>query len=101
MSNSNNIQGDKPQIKPANRLNTVSEYYFSAKLREIAEMNAAGKKVLNLASEIRIYLHLPKQSKHYVMKLKNRMCMAIRVMLVFRNYGRVLPIGIGNGIRWI
>ena len=48
MSNSNNIQGDKPQIKPANRLNTVSEYYFSAKLREIAEMNAAGKNVLNL-----------------------------------------------------
>lgn len=35
-------------IKPANRLNAVSEYYFSAKLREIAEMNAAGKNVLNL-----------------------------------------------------
>lgn len=48
MSNSNNIQGEKPQIKPANRLNTVSEYYFSAKLREIAEMNANGKNVLNL-----------------------------------------------------
>lgn len=36
------------QIKPANRLNNVSEYYFSAKLREIAEMNANGKNVLNL-----------------------------------------------------
>ncbi|HHT23843.1 MAG TPA: aminotransferase class I/II-fold pyridoxal phosphate-dependent enzyme [Bacteroidales bacterium] len=35
-------------IKPANRLNNVSEYYFSAKLREIAEMNANGKNVLNL-----------------------------------------------------
>ncbi len=35
-------------IKPANRLNTVSEYYFSQKLREVAEMNAAGKKVINL-----------------------------------------------------
>lgn len=35
-------------ILPANRLNSVSEYYFSAKLREIAEMNAAGKNVLNL-----------------------------------------------------
>jgi LL-diaminopimelate aminotransferase len=35
-------------IQPANRLNSVSEYYFSAKLREIAEMNAAGKKVINL-----------------------------------------------------
>lgn len=35
-------------IQPANRLNTVSEYYFSQKLREIAEMNAQGKNVLNL-----------------------------------------------------
>lgn len=35
-------------IQPANRLNTVSEYYFSMKLREVAEMNAAGKKVINL-----------------------------------------------------
>ncbi|VBB46725.1 Aminotransferase, class I/II [uncultured Paludibacter sp.] len=35
-------------IKPANRLNNVSEYYFSKKLREVAEMNAQGKNVLNL-----------------------------------------------------
>ncbi len=38
----------KLNIKPANRLNTVSEYYFSMKLREVAEMNAQGKNVLNL-----------------------------------------------------
>ncbi|GAB6013237.1 pyridoxal phosphate-dependent aminotransferase [Viscerimonas tarda] len=36
------------QIKPADRLNTVSEYYFSTKLKEIAEMNAAGKNVISL-----------------------------------------------------
>lgn len=35
-------------IQPAKRLNTVSEYYFSMKLREVAEMNAAGKNVINL-----------------------------------------------------
>lgn len=35
-------------IKPADRLSSVSEYYFSAKLREVAEMNAAGKNVINL-----------------------------------------------------
>lgn len=35
-------------IKPANRLNSVSEYYFSRKLREVAAMNAAGKQVINL-----------------------------------------------------
>ncbi len=36
------------KIKPANRLNSVSEYYFSQKLREVAEMNAKGKNVINL-----------------------------------------------------
>ncbi|MDR1808780.1 MAG: aminotransferase class I/II-fold pyridoxal phosphate-dependent enzyme [Prevotella sp.] len=35
-------------IKPAERLNTVSEYYFSTKLKEIADMNAAGKNVISL-----------------------------------------------------
>jgi len=35
-------------IIPADRLNTVSEYYFSKKLREVAEMNAAGKNVISL-----------------------------------------------------
>lgn len=37
----------KPII-PAERLNTVSEYYFSIKLKEVAEMNAAGKNVISL-----------------------------------------------------
>lgn len=36
------------EIVPAQRLNTVSEYYFSAKLREVAAMNAAGRQVINL-----------------------------------------------------
>ncbi|MDP4238991.1 MAG: aminotransferase class I/II-fold pyridoxal phosphate-dependent enzyme [Bacteroidota bacterium] len=35
-------------IQPANRLQSISEYYFSAKLREVGEMNAAGKNVINL-----------------------------------------------------
>ena len=35
-------------IVPADRLNTISEYYFSKKLREVAEMNAMGKKVISL-----------------------------------------------------
>lgn len=37
----------KPII-PADRLNTINEYYFSIKLKEIAEMNAQGKKVISL-----------------------------------------------------
>lgn len=35
-------------IQPANRLNNVSEYYFSRKLKEVAERNAAGKNVISL-----------------------------------------------------
>ena len=35
-------------IRPADRICCVEEYYFSKKLKEIAEMNAAGKDVINL-----------------------------------------------------
>lgn len=35
-------------VIPAKRINSVSEYYFSRKLKEVAEMNAAGKNVINL-----------------------------------------------------
>ena len=35
-------------IRPADRLASVSEYYFSRKLKEVAAMNAAGKGVISL-----------------------------------------------------
>ena len=35
-------------ITPAKRVGSVQEYYFSKKLKEVAEMNAAGKNVINL-----------------------------------------------------
>lgn len=35
-------------FRPASRLGNVEEYYFSKKLREIAEMRSAGKDVINL-----------------------------------------------------
>lgn len=37
-----------PVINPASRFGEVEEYYFSKKLREIAQMQKEGKKVLNL-----------------------------------------------------
>lgn len=42
-SNSNNIQ-----IVPAERVNTIKEYYFSKKLREIAQLNAKGADIISL-----------------------------------------------------
>ncbi len=35
-------------IQPATRLQSVSEYYFSRKLKEVAQMNAEGKDVISL-----------------------------------------------------
>lgn len=36
------------QIIPAQRLDSISEYYFSKKLQELAQMNAEGKNVISL-----------------------------------------------------
>ncbi len=37
------------QVKPADRLSLVSEYYFSRKLKEVAQLNAEGKDIISLA----------------------------------------------------
>ena len=39
----------KIMIQPADRLSLVQEYYFSKKLKEVAQMNAEGKDVISLA----------------------------------------------------
>lgn len=36
-------------IQPAHRLNSVQEYYFSRKLKEVAALNAQGKDIISLA----------------------------------------------------
>ena len=36
-------------IQPAERINLVSEYYFSRKLKEVAQLNAEGKDIISLA----------------------------------------------------
>ena len=36
-------------IQPADRLSSVSEYYFSRKLKEVARLNAEGKDIISLA----------------------------------------------------
>ncbi len=48
-SNSNSPLGVRGyKIVPAERLNSISEYYFSTKLKEITEMNAKGMNVISL-----------------------------------------------------
>lgn len=41
-------ENQNSKIKAAERLNGVSEYYFSRKLKEVAQMNAEGKDVISL-----------------------------------------------------
>jgi len=54
MSNNTNIQvppfGEvRRGPRPAERLSLVQEYYFSRKLKEVAQMNAEGKDIISLA----------------------------------------------------
>ena len=42
------MENQRSKIKPADRLASVSEYYFSKKLKEVAQMNAEGKDVISL-----------------------------------------------------
>lgn len=43
-------------IAPANRLQTVQEYYFSKKLREVGQMIQAGHPVINMGIDRRAHV---------------------------------------------
>ena len=43
------LQSFNSSIVPADRLSLVQEYYFSRKLKEVAQMNAEGKDIISLA----------------------------------------------------
>ena len=51
-------------IKPASRMNLVQEYYFSTKLKQIADMRASGIDVLNLGIGSPDLPRLSKPSTH-------------------------------------
>ena len=52
------------KIAPADRLASVSEYYFSKKLKEVAQMNAEGKDVISLGIGSPDMPPRKRQSKH-------------------------------------
>ena len=43
------MQPSNFNIQPAGRLDTVQEYYFSRKLKEVAALTAAGRNINSLA----------------------------------------------------
>ena len=48
-SNQSHSPGEGLGWVPADRLNSVTEYYFSRKLKEVAQLNAEGKNIVSLA----------------------------------------------------
>lgn len=44
-----NTTSQTQTFKPADRLSSVQEYYFSRKLKEVAKLNAEGKNIISLA----------------------------------------------------
>ena len=85
-------------IQPADRLANVSEYYFSRKLKEVAQMNAEGKNVISLGIG----------SPDMLLRKKPSMCCANRqsvlmrtdtnLLSAFLNYAKPWPTGTSVGI---
>ena len=83
-------------IKPAERLANVSEYYFSRKLKEVARMNAEGKNVISLGIGSP---DLPPSEETINVKMhKSPMHMAINLLWEFPNFARPWPTGTSAGI---
>lgn len=64
----------------ANRLNNVKEYYFSQKLKEVRELVACGKPVINAGIGSQIYCRRKRLLMPSVGLLKNLMQINIRVI---------------------
>lgn len=86
------------KIKPADRLASVSEYYFSKKLKEVAQMNAEGKDVISLG--IGSPDMPPSESTIQTLcdAARNPDGHGYQPMWVFPNCAAALPAGIKNGM---
>ena len=86
------------KIAPADRLASVSEYYFSKKLKEVAEMNAAGKNVINLAWAAPTFHLRNRPSRRCVNMPAKRTSTVISRTWAYRNCVRDSPTGTRRGI---
>ena len=85
------------KIKPADRLASVSEYYFSKKLKEVAQMNAEGKDVISLG------IGSPVRRAPYRRFARQRTIptdTATSPMWAFPNCAAALPAGTKGGTGW-
>ena len=87
-------------VAPADRLAGVSEYYFSKKLKEVAQMNAEGKDVISLGIGSPDMPPSEETVQTLCNEAQNPDGPAINLMSASRNYVKVLPPGIRNGTMW-
>ena len=85
-------------ITPANRVGSVQEYYFSKKLKEVAEMNAAGKNVINLGVGSPTFHLRNRPSRRCVNMPAKRTSTVISRTWAYRNCVRDSPTGTRRGI---
>ena len=80
------------ELKPARRLDEIKEYYFSKKLREVAEMNARGLDVISLG------VGGPDRPPHENVRRRLKAPTATSLTWEPRNLGRIFLAGIKTGM---
>ena len=95
------MENQTSKIKPADRLASVSEYYFSKKLKEVAQMNAEGKDVISLGIGSP---DMPPSSETIERRCAKRQRTptdtATSPMWASPNCAAALPDGTGSGTAW-
>ena len=91
------MENQTSKIKPAERLASVSEYYFSKKLKEVAQMNAEGKDVISLGIGSLTCHPLKRPSKRSAKPPATRMDTATCPTWASPNCAKPLPGGTRSG----
>mgnify|MGYP001354087117 CR=1 FL=1 len=85
------------KIAPAERLASVSEYYFSKKLKEVAQMNAEGKDIISLGIGSP---DMPPSKVTIETLCNNATDTVTNRMWAYRNSVKVSQPGINAGMEW-
>ncbi|GLL56703.1 hypothetical protein KUBF_43670 [Bacteroides finegoldii] len=88
------------KIAPADRLASVSEYYFSKKLKEVAQMNAEGKDVISLGIGSPDMPPSEKTIETLCSNAHDPNGHGYQPYVASPNFARVLPPGINVGMEW-
>ena len=85
-------------IQPANRVTEIQEYYFSRKLKEVAQLNAEGKDIISLPSEVQTCHRQSRPSTSSVKWRRSPTHMVISPQWAFLNFERQWQNSIRDGM---